>query len=107
MLYRCLERLSFGSRRRPLEIGDISTLEGVSAETIQALLEKGRISEVSAPPLSVLPGWERKAEAFEQHGITDVAELGSADLEKLSADMELSEEVLEQCVEEAMRWITT
>ena len=76
MLYRILESLRLMRSNKRIEAGTIDKLEGLSPETIAMLLKKGRIAEVIAPPLAVLPDFEgEKAEAYAKQGIKDVNDM--------------------------------
>jgi len=65
MLYRILRNLSTGPRR-----GDIvDERHFKNAEIIDILIGVNAIAPVSGPPLTELPGWERRAQILAEHGI--------------------------------------
>jgi hypothetical protein len=85
--------------------GTLQELKQVSPKSLEALLKNGRIVKWGAPPLEALPGWERKSRAFEEVGVVTVADLIAADVEELSKRMNVSEDTLQGCVDEARRWV--
>lgn len=94
MLYRVLESLRYLKSSERIPAGAIRSLKRVSPATIEMLLKKKRIVEVHAPPLAIIPGFEERAEVYAEQGIQDVNDLVEA------------EEVPEEDIEEAMRWVT-
>lgn len=104
-LYRILEDLWNLSTNRRIPMGSLDSLKDASKKDIQKLLDLGRISEVKPPPLKVLPGWETRAAKLEEVGITDVSQLVTADLEQVAEELDVSEEGLQESVEDALRWI--
>jgi hypothetical protein len=103
-LYRTLERLS-GDDDLVYKAGIVDPLKKVSAEVIAILLAKGRIVEVQAPPLRVLPGWKEKAVALEPLGIEDVSQLVEADLEEVAKELDITVEELREDTQEAQQWL--
>lgn len=85
--------------------GTISSLSDVSANGKEALLASGTISEVSSPPLSILPGWEDRAETLGEYNINDVVDLVETDLEELSDRTGIPHEALRKGVEEALEFV--
>lgn len=102
-LYRVLETLSFDSGR-VVERGVVSSLKGTSPQTIAALLRRGRISEVQAPPLRVLPGWEERAEVLEPLGIETVNQLVDANLDEVAEELDTPVENLRKAAQDAQQW---
>lgn len=100
MLYRVHDDLE-NDVGRVVRSGTVDSLKWLTPKSIGLLLEKGVISEVRAPPLSVLPGWERRATALEACGIETVGDLLEADLAEVSDELEVSEEALQGAVREA------
>ena len=103
-LYRTLERLS-GGDGTVYEMDIVSPLRGIKPKVIAILLEKRRITEVQAPPLRILPGWKKKAEALEVLGIEDVSQLVTADFDKVAKELDVSVENLRSAAEDAQQWV--
>jgi len=103
-LYRTLERLS-GDDNLVYEAGIVDTLTKVPAGVIALLLAKGRIVEVQAPPLRVLPGWKERAAALESVGIEDVSQLVDADLDEVAKELDTPVEGLRQAALDAQQWL--
>jgi len=105
MLYRVISNICLPDDTR-FPKGTVSPLREATSKGKQALLAKGTLTKVQAPPLKALPGWERLAEVFAEYGIEDVTQLACADLEDLAAKIGISTSKLKACVEEAMRYIS-
>lgn len=103
-LFRVLHVLSFDSGR-VIEMGVVDSLEGVSSQIIAALLAKGRIAKVIAPPLRILPEWEEKAEALAPLGIERVDDLVSADLDEVAKELDTEIEDLREAVLDVQQWL--
>jgi len=103
-MYRILDNLEWESGRA-LTAGVVDKLEGMTDRLKKILLKRGLISEVQAPPLKVLPGWESRAEMLEPVGIETVDDLLEANLVEVSEALGVSEEALEGTVEEARSWV--
>ena len=103
-LYRVVHRLSFDSGEI-IEAGVVDSLEGIQPRVISILLEKGRISEVKAPPLRILPGWKEKAEALGTLGIEDVGQLVDANLDEVAEELGTSVEGLRKAAQSARQWV--
>ena len=84
----------------------LSSLVGISAKGIEMLLDKGAVTEVMAPPLSVLPGWEEKAAELERAGIADAIQFLATDLIELSSRLKYTVTELEVMVLEVMEFIS-
>ena len=89
MLYRAIQHLD--STNPPIRRGDIFPGARLKPAAIPILIEREAISAVSAPPLSILPGWKRRAEKLEAKGIIgldDFIEGDSAELAKIFRNTE-------------------
>lgn len=72
-LVRVLQRLAIGDKT--VEVGCIILMK---QKFVDILEKQGAVAVVNAPPLAVLPGWERYASKLEPHGILEVGELFEA-----------------------------
>lgn len=76
MLYRSTINLSIGVRG-----GEPFRVERLSAKARQILEARGRIVPIHAPPIAVVPGWEKRAARIEREtGITMLDEFIEASL---------------------------
>ena len=101
MLYKVVDNIT-SERGFKLQRGKCSLLKGFRPSMKTALLKKGRVVEWSTPPLSVLPGWGRRAAVLEEYGIGTISRLVSADLVQLSRVSGIDKNVLERVVEDAL-----
>jgi hypothetical protein len=71
-MYRLTRRtpLSTGQRQ-----GDIIQDGDLKPKTIQIFLVSGTLVRVSTPPLTELPGWEKRAELLKKAGIITIQDL--------------------------------
>jgi len=105
MLYRIHSKLST-PRGAVYKQGTISSLPGISQKGITMLLDKQLITEVMAPPLEVLPGWEERAENLKDLGIVTATQLIESDLIELSSRLKYTVKELEVMVLEVMEFIS-
>lgn len=104
MLYRIHESLCLPDGGT-IKKGTLNNLQRLSSKGIRVLLERGSISEVSAPPLTLLPGWEERAEQLREFGIEDVSQLIEADAASLARELGQTEAELQSQVVEARTYI--
>jgi len=105
MLYRIHSAIGTNAGIR-YEKGSVSSLAGISLNSINVLLSKQVITEVMAPPLFVLPGWQERAKVFTQAGIVDVIQFIDSDLIELSSRLKYTVKELEVMVLEVMQFIS-
>jgi hypothetical protein len=67
LLYRALQHLD--GTNPQIRRGEIFPGSRLKSAAIPILVEREAISEVSAPPLTILPGWTRRAEKLAAKGI--------------------------------------
>jgi len=72
-VYRVLRPLSTGHK-----VGDLLFKEDLEKISVGPLVEANAISEVRCPPLSVLPGWEERAEVLKRYNIVKADEFVEA-----------------------------
>jgi len=82
-MYRILRRIDCGDRG-VLEQGTLSRLEWMKEHHLAKLMEVEAISEISPPPLKVLPGMSRKAKQYAREGIESASDLLEADTDELA-----------------------
>ena len=102
-MYRVNQSLLVRNERIPA--GKVMSLP-FSAKTIDALLASGAISEIAAPPLSILPGWEERAinlAGIEVITVTDFLAAGTKDVAEV---LEVPEEQVEGVKEDVKKWLT-
>ena len=103
MLYRALKDLGKGKRiiyRNSTFFGD-----ELSPEAVEGLLKKGKIAEVSAPPLSVLPGFTRRAVRLQKFGIEKVDQFLEASNEELADALSVKPTTVARWKNEARSWM--
>lgn len=70
--YRLLTNLSMGNTI--LRHGAIQQLN-LSQRKLNGLVERGAISQISTPPLEILPGWEERAARLKSQNIQTIEDL--------------------------------
>lgn len=85
--------------------GTINQLKKCSPKAIKLLLSAGRIAEVVAPPLKIIPGWEERAEALAGVGIENVAQLVTADLPAVAEELDVPVEGLEKAADTVRKYV--
>lgn len=103
-IYRVTQRLRSDTGR--WAVGEVFTDKDMKAKTISTLLRVEAIAEVFAPPLAALPGWEKRARALAQLGITDSVEFFDADAEEVASKLGVEPEAIRQCQQEVLGWLT-
>ena len=98
-LYRILVDLDICKR------GGLDTLSGVKPQAIDKLLASGCIAVLSAPPLAILDGWEKRAARLAKHGIQDAAQLLEADTPDLARKLHVRADVIEAWKIEVKSWL--
>lgn len=78
MLYRAHKNLSIG-----IHAGGVFPAERIRPDVAEVLIAKRTISEVKAPPIIILCGWEQRDAELARYGIFDLAQLVEADPEAL------------------------
>lgn len=115
-LYRIMSNLAFGSKlvprgsiRRIVEKGARTPkLDGIlamSAERITKLEERGAISRVNVPPLTEIPGWEKRAEVLLPVGIVDIEQFVEHDDAKLAKLLDMKTVVIAGLKKDLMQWL--
>ena len=84
-LYRTHITLSRATTNKPsIPAGTISDLADVPQDKIVVLLERGKVSRVSAPPLGVMPQYEGYAERLTKRGVITLEDFILADTRELA-----------------------
>lgn len=104
MLYRVLTDLSSASGRT-YEQGELSTLEGITENSIRLLLAKGCIAPAQGPPLQIIPGWEEVADILETEGVIEALDLLEADTTLVSEATGIPEDELVERQNELLRYM--
>ena len=76
-LYRVLKSLAKGDTIIPA--GMIDALAGISQESLDILVRRGKISRIAPPPLAELPGWKRRADRLKDIEVLDAEQFLEAD----------------------------
>jgi hypothetical protein len=93
MLYRVLRKLDAG-KRGYLEPGSTTRLNWLQPDQVTYLVELEAVSEVSPPPLAILPGWHLRGRKLSGVGITDAAQLLEADPQVLAPQLQIRPETI-------------
>lgn len=101
MLYRVHEEIYVLDTNERIPAGTVGVLK-LSEESIEGLLAKGRISEIAAPPLVLVPKLRAVAKKLAEVGIKDVHDLVDADLAGVAEELDTTVEVLEKVKDTAM-----
>lgn len=103
MLYRALANL--GKGKRIIYRNSTFFADELSPEAVDALLKKSKIAEVGAPPLRVLPGFERRAVRLQKLGIEHVDEFLEASNEELGDALSVKPTTVARWKNEARSWM--
>jgi hypothetical protein len=71
-LYRALNNLDAGKTQ--IGRGEVFAGERIGDHVLERLLKLGRVALVSAPPLAMLPDWEKRAAKLKKIGVSTVEE---------------------------------
>jgi len=105
-MWRIHSRLDIG-KGRILHPGSLSTLHWLNRKGLARLQMKGSISEVSAPPLAILPGWVLRSNLLSDRAdIEYVDQLIEADSEEVAEKIDVNVRTVEKWKEEVTRWLT-
>ena len=104
-MYRMLDDIGPFPDNSVLKKGTLHTLDFLTPRAVKALLEKDRIAVWQSPPLDLLPGWKRKAEAFAKAKILTVSDLVEANQAELAEELEIPAATLDQCLVEVEQWV--
>ena len=103
-IYRALVALEKGNKI--IQAGGFLREHEWSIELINKLVEMGKVSRVSAPPLMQLPGWKLRTKKLERAGIQDADQFLEATNESLSQIMGASIESIEKWKSEVTSLLT-
>lgn len=102
MLYRLTRRTPLSTGQK---YGDIIREGDLSARVLRIMLETGTLIRVSTPPLSELPGWERRSDVLARAGVSTVEELIQAQPEEIAAKVKKSARTIRRWQEESAKFI--
>jgi hypothetical protein len=105
MLYRTHKVLSRG-KGKTIPENTTTSLAWLTEKQIALLLERQIVSEVAAPPLVVLPKWEKWARRINRLGIFSVIEFLEANDEMLAETLGEKPDVITGWKAEAEAWLT-
>ena len=103
MLCRVIKPLRMGNRIVPS--GKVECL-GLDTSVLKKLVDKGAIVSVSAPPLSEIPLWEKRASLLIKVGILDADQFLEADNGRLAGYLDVESGTIEAWKKELLRWLT-
>lgn len=89
-IFRVRRDLSTGHER-----GDLIYASELDEDVVEPLMDVHAITEMHAPPLEVLPGWEDRARRLNRLGITSVSAFLGADEEELAERLDCPSETIE------------
>lgn len=87
-LYRIVSPVAKGDQIIP--VGTVGKLEYFTPQSLAALLRKGAITEVSPPPLSIMPGWKLRSAKLAKIGIEDAVQLLEGDTDDLMRSLRMT-----------------
>ena len=102
-LYRTVQRIALGEET--IQAGQLLSGRRLSERSAQALLRRGAISRVAAPPLAVLPGWKLRGKRMESLGIVDAGQMLEADADEVARHMGVSPGLVKRWQEDVARWL--
>lgn len=104
MLYRALSNLDAGKTK--IRKGQVFPQYVLTGPVLDKLTRLGRISRVSTPPLSVLPGWSKRAEKLARIGVETAEQFVLADDADLKKAMRASPERVKYWKEEILDFLS-
>ncbi len=102
-LYRVTFPIAYGDE--VIKAGSLHRLEKCTPETLERLIQRGTIAEVQPPPLFALPGWTRRADKFEDVGITDAMQFLGVDAVQAAELMRVKPATVERWKREVLGWL--
>ena len=103
MMYRMLTRVDFKGTILPP--GRLSSLDGLTAEQAQTLVDVGAVEVANALPLSAILGWRVWAKKLAAYGIMDVAQVVEVPPEVLAKYLGVSTNVALKRQAECQRYL--
>jgi len=98
-LYRILVDLDIRKK------GGIDPLTGVKPQAIDRLLAGGFIAPLSAPPLAILDGWEKRAARLAKCDVQDAGQLLEANAADLARKLHVKAATIEAWKLEVKSWL--
>lgn len=102
-VYRTIQRVALNEEI--IQAGQLLMGKRLSHRTREALVRRGAIREVAAPPLNVLPGWKIRGKRLEKLGISDAVQVLEADVDEVARHMGVSPGLVKRWQEEVARWL--
>lgn len=99
-LYRTLWPLAV-TNKPTIPEGIVSRLEGISQSGLRALLERGAIQEIAAPPLAALPNWQARGRKLQTLDVFTLADVYEIDAKQAARTLKLGVAVVERWQREA------
>jgi hypothetical protein len=102
-IYRILTNLRY--RKRTIPPGQLEALE-LTVEQEAALKRAGAVGDVEAPPLGIVPGFERRAARLKRAGVEDGLQLLEADAAELAKEAKVTRNTILKWQEEVRKFLT-
>ncbi len=104
MLYRVVRKIALkASFLTPFEVLAPGAL---SEQAVAALVRKGALAPVAAPPLVVLPGWSHRGKRLAQLGIESVVDFLETEVSEVARHCGVSPGLVLRWKGEAIEWLT-
>lgn len=104
-LYRVLRNLDGPKRGSVLHPGTMLVMNWLPERNVKQLVEMDALSEVTAPPLEILPDWEKRALRLKKVAIITAADLLVLDSEVLAKQIHTTRERVEGWKTEVKEWL--
>lgn len=104
-MYRALKTLDTGGGKR-IYPGSLVWLEWLDEAGINALRTVGAICDVHPPPLSILPGWERRSKRVEKLGLLDVVAFMEAATGEVAGALGIKPSTVDRWKDEVSSWLS-
>ena len=101
-MYRALVTLSL-AKGRIIRKGSLFTGDLLAPGNLEKLIELGKVSKVSAPPLSALSGWQEHADKLEKLGVKTVEEFVRLDYKKAARALGIAQYKAKELQGEALK----
>ena len=104
MLYRTITKIAI--KNSIVEPGEIIRGTRLNSKTTEALLRRGAIREIMAPPISIFPYLQQFTVRFRKAGVENLAQLMEGDAHEIAQKSRVAYAKVVDCQAKAEQWLT-